>query len=255
MKIIILAAGYATRLYPLTLDTPKCLLPVSGKSILDRLLQKIAAIKEAESVWIVTNAKFFEKINAWKDSSQPKLFTKIVNDGTLSNETRRGAIADWDLAMEEAGRKSDVLLLAGDNLFESDLDGFIEFCRSKKGFVCVGLHDIKRRQLAAKKYGVLHIDAKGEVLSFEEKPDEPKSSLVGMGVYYFPKTMLSRVKEYLKEKENKDAPGHFIRWLVGRERIFGFLFPGMWYDIGDLRALENANRLFEKNLNKKGLNL
>ncbi len=243
MKVIILAAGYATRLYPLTLDTPKCLLSVGGQSILDALCHKISALGEVDEVIVITNAKFYGKLKSWKKKAPLRVPVRILNDGTLSNETRLGAIGDLSFAIKECGIHDDILMLASDNLFEEDLQGFLEFSIKNKGAVSVALHDIRDPKLAANRYGVLEVNAEKEVVSIEEKPAHPKSSLIGMGVYYFPKSTLEWVREYLKDKEAKDAPGHYIRWLVGRVKIFGFTFSGMWYDIGDLAALEEANKI------------
>ena len=244
MKAIILAAGYATRLYPLTLNTPKCLLSVSGRTILDRLFEKLRALSDLDEVIIVTNAKFYGQLEDWKKSGRFPFSLKILNDGTLSNDTRLGAIGDLDFVLKNLHIQDDILMLASDNLFESNLNGFVDFSRSKKDKVCVALYDIKDTALAANKFGVLEVDGAGEVKGIEEKPEKPRSSLIGMGVYYFPKQSLGFISEYLKDPNAKDAPGHYVRWLLGRAGIFGFLFSGLWYDIGDLKALEEANKIF-----------
>ena len=246
MKTVILAAGYATRLYPLTLDRPKCLLSVGGRTLLDALCGKLAAVPEMDEAVIVTNDKFFPQLEAWRLGFKSRVPLRIVNDGTRSNETRLGAVGDLALAIRQAEISGDILMLASDNLFDEGFEGFIAFCKSKGGAVCIGLHDIGDPAKAAKKFGVIQTDAAGRVTGIEEKPECPQSPLIGMGVYYFPKGTLAFVGEYLSSKSAQDAPGHYIRWLFGRTAIFGFLFGGMWYDIGDLKALEEANRIFGK---------
>jgi len=245
MQAIILAAGYATRLYPLTENKPKCLLTVGGRTILDSIVAKIEKIRGCEGLLIVTNAKFYEQLNTWKKNSSSRLPIRVLNDGTTSNDTRLGAIGDLGLALREGRIQTDVLMLASDNLFDQELDDFVRFAQSKKNGVSTAVYDIGDPQLAANKYGVFETDGTGKVLSIEEKPAAPRSSLIGMGVYYFPAGSLGRVAEYLADKNAKDAPGYYVRWLSERVAVFGFKFQGMWYDIGDLKALEEANTLFK----------
>lgn len=244
MKAVILAAGYATRLYPLTLNTPKCLLKVGDQTILDALCRKLEAVSKIDEVLIVTNAKFFEQLNTWKDKTSFRFPVRILNDGTTSNETRLGAIGDFDFLIKKCGISADVIMLASDNLFESDLAGFLNFCETKKDSISVGLYDIQDPRLASKKFGVLEIDSESRVVGMEEKPEHPRSSLIGMGIYFFPQSTLKYVPEYLAQKEAKDAPGYYLQWLYPRVKIFGFLFKGLWYDIGDLNALEEAKKIF-----------
>ena len=242
MIAVILAAGYATRLYPLTQDTPKCLLPVGGRSILELLCEKTSLLKNLKEIVVVTNDKFFVQLENWKSQTKSKIPLNILNDGTRSNEARLGAIGDFGLAIHQARIDSDVLLLAGDNLFDQDFGDFVSFAGQKPDALTVAVHDLKDPALAAKKYGVLEVDASGQVLNLEEKPENPKTSLIGMGVYYFPRSILKWVPIYLSEKNSKDAPGYFVRWLLKKIKIFSFLFQGLWYDIGDLKSLEEANQ-------------
>lgn len=246
MKAVILAAGYATRLYPLTENMPKCLLTVGGRTILDSICEKIVRVKKADEIVIVTNAKFFQQLEDWKNKRSFRVPVRILNDGTLSNDTRLGAIGDLGLSLEKAKIESDVLLLASDNLFDQELAHFVAYAEPKKDSVSIAVYDIKDPMLAAKKFGVVEKDASGKVLNIEEKPERPRSSFIGMGVYYFPKNTLRLVTEYLGQKNAQDAPGHYVRWLMGKVDIFSFLFSGMWYDIGDLKALEEANQIFKQ---------
>jgi glucose-1-phosphate thymidylyltransferase len=245
MKAVILAAGYATRLYPLTLDKPKCLLIVDGQTILDTIVDKLNAVQELDEIVIVTNAKFFAQLEEWKKKSKSRLPVRVLSDGTTSNDNRLGAIGDLKFSIRECHIDTDVLMMASDNLFEEALTGFIRFARSRKEHVTVALYDIKDKSLASKKFGVLEMNQDSEITGIEEKPEQPKSSLIGMGVYYFPKDSLKRVEEYLSRRDANDAPGYYVRWLLKRVKIFGFLFSGLWYDIGNLQALEDANRTFK----------
>ncbi len=250
MKAVILAAGYATRLYPLTQDTPKCLLRVGSGTILDSLCRKLESVPKIDEILIVTNAKFFGQLDAWKDRSHLRCPVRVLNDGTTSNQTRLGAIGDFDFLIRECRLRTDVLMLASDNIFESGLEAFVEFCETKQSSISVGLYDIGDPQRASRKFGVLEMDATGKITGMEEKPQHPRSSLIGMGIYFFPRNMLRTVAEYLGQKEAQDAPGYYLQWLYRRVPIFGFLFKGLWYDIGDLKALEEARKLFN-HLNDK----
>lgn len=245
MKAVILAAGYATRLYPLTQNTPKCLLEVGDRTILDLLCEKMSAVPEIDELFIVTNARFYPLFEEWKCLLRCRVPVRIFNDKTTSNDNRLGAIGDLGLVLKEARVVSDVLLLASDNLFEQKLEAFVSFAHSKKDAVVLAVYDIGDKRLAAGKFGVIESDASGKVITMEEKPAKPRSSFIGVGAYYFPAATLPRVFEYLAGKDAQDAPGHYMRWLVGKVKIFSFQFFGMWYDIGDLAALEAARRLFQ----------
>ena len=242
MKAVILAAGYATRLYPLTLNTPKCLLEVGGRTILDLLCTKLLRLKGLEEIIVVTNAKFFSQLTAWKKKTRLSCPVRVLDDGTLSNETRLGAIGDLHFAIGQGGLQTDLLMLASDNLFDAGFEDFVRFAKEKKDKICVGLYDIRDPKLAAGKFGVLEVNGSGRLTGMEEKPERPKSTLIGMGIYYFPKETLGFAREYLSGSSAKDAPGFYVKWLMEKTSIFGFLFSGMWYDIGDLKSLEEARQ-------------
>ena len=247
MKVLILAAGYATRLYPLTEKLPKCLLKVGPDTLLDRLIRKLEAVPELTDILIVTNARFYRQLSDWRKDLKSRLSVKVIQDGTRSNEERLGAIGDFDLAIREENIRTDVLMLASDYLFDQDLNEFTAFCHQRSDSVTVAVYDLGDPKLAAGKFGVLELDADSKVTGMEEKPKEPKTALIGVGVYFFPKCSLPLVREYLRRPEAQDAPGHFVRWLHEKgQSIFGFHFKGMWYDIGDLNALKEANLIFNK---------
>lgn len=245
MTVIILAAGYATRLYPLTINQPKCLLKVGGRTILDLLCDKLKGLSQVKELIVVTNAKFFGQLEDWRKAKDiGGVHITVLNDGTTSNETRLGAIGDLQFAIDSRKVTGDVLMLASDNLFDPDFKDFIRFAE-EKGEVSVGLHDIGDPRRASKKYGVLETGPDGKIVSIEEKPEYPRSSLIGMGIYYFPGGSLKRIREYLSGPDAKDAPGFYVRWLSERVPVFGYAFPGRWFDIGDTASLEEADRIFK----------
>lgn len=250
MKALILAAGYAVRLKELTSDMPKPLLEIGRRRIIDRLLDKIVNIKEASALYIITNDKFFEKFSDWLKNSKYHDKITLLNDGSVSNETRLGAIKDLEIAIREGGIDDDLLVVAGDNLFEFDLNEFLKFSQARRDGTSVALYDIRDYKLA-KRFGVVKADEDGRVVDFEEKPEDPKSTLISTGIYYFPKEKLSFIKEYLKISERSDAPGYYISWLVKKDRVYGFAFSEDWYDIGDIESYKKANSEYLEKENRR----
>ena len=245
MNVVILAAGYAVRLEPLTLTTPKPLLEVGGKRIMDRLMDKISVLSDVTSVTVISNAKFFDKFVAWKAGSGYKAKIALVNDGSTANDNRLGAIRDLMLATDSVGAREDLLVIAGDNLFDFELDSFIKFAKSHDSGVSIALYDIGRTDLA-KNFGVLKIGAGNRVVDFEEKPEHPKSTLVSTGIYYFPKDRINMLKEYAKTQERMDAPGYYISWLAGNHEVYGCPFKEDWYDIGNIESYKKADAEYKK---------
>jgi glucose-1-phosphate thymidylyltransferase len=243
MKVIILAAGYAVRLQPLTINTPKPLLAVGGKTILDRIFGKIDAIKGWDAAYIVTNAKFSGNFEAWRMASKYGDKVTVINDGTTTNENRLGAIKDLEIVVRGCAIDDDLLVVAGDNLFDFDLDVFIEFAKTKQDGVSVALYDVGSKELA-KNYGIVKLDDDQQVIDFEEKPKEPKSTLASTGLYYFPKNKLSFIEKYVKMQNKLDAPGYYIGWLSKADKVYGLRFLEDWYDIGSIESYKEADRKY-----------
>ncbi|MBW2645829.1 MAG: nucleotidyltransferase family protein [Deltaproteobacteria bacterium] len=244
MKGLILAAGYGTRLYPLTLDRPKPLVKVGGRTILERLLKKFEELDSCEEVYIVTNARFYDMIAKWVKGKSFSVEVKVINDMTTSNEGRLGAIGDINLVLEKEDPCDDVLIVAGDNLFEFNISDFIDFAGEKERF-SVALFDIKDRKLA-QKYGIVSLDSNQKVNDFQEKPSSPKSTLASTGVYYLPKSKLPMMDTYMKTDLVKDAPGNFVKWVSENDEVYGYVFNEGWYDIGDKASLEKADIEYRK---------
>jgi len=231
VKALILAAGYATRLSPLTDDRPKQLLPVGGRPIVDWIVDNIRRAG-IDDIRLVTNARFAPLFEEWSDG------VPILDDGTSTNETRLGAIGD----IQFADLDDDALIVAGDNLFDYELSGFVEFWQSRGGSA-VAVHDVGSKELA-QKYGVIAVDADDRIVDFTEKPEEPASTLVATATYLYTRAHLRLVDTYLAEGNPRDQPGHLVAWLQSREPVYAYRFAGGWYDVGDLgQLLEADNRL------------
>lgn len=247
MKVIILAAGYATRLYPLTLTQPKPLLGVAGKPMVDYVLDNLATLPGLDRVYLVTNAKFAEHFERWAENyraTKAKLNFTIFNDGSTDDSNKLGAIGDLNLILDREKIDDDIVVVAGDNLFSQTLEAFGTFSLAKNQPV-LGIYDVGSLD-QARKYGVVDVDASGRIVSFEEKPQHPASSQIGIALYYYPKAVLPLIREYVAEGNNPDQPGRLIQWLYPRTPVYTWNVPGLWFDIGSKETLEEANRIFEK---------
>ncbi|MBU4149683.1 MAG: nucleotidyltransferase family protein [Candidatus Omnitrophica bacterium] len=246
MKALLLAAGYATRLYPLTLDKPKPLLPVAGKPVLEYMLDIAEPLKEVDEIFVVTNHKFAVYFEEWSKGYKSNKKIVVVDDGTLSNDDRLGATGDIEFVIKDKGIKDDLLVLAGDNIFNTPLEGFLSFSYSKRPSVSIGLYDVKDLELA-KKYGIVSLDKNNRVLEFQEKPANPLSTLAAKCLYFFPKENLDVLRAYLNTDNSGDAPGYFLQWLCKKEHMYGYIFQDeKWFDIGDKESYEEANKAFKK---------
>ena len=247
MKVIILAAGYATRLYPLTLTQPKPLLPVAGKPLIDHVLDNLAPIGDIDRVYVVTNAKFAGHFQQWSEdyrAHKAKLNFTIVNDRSTDDTNKLGAIGDIHFVLTSQYVADDIIVVAGDNLFSEKLSAFGRFCREKQAPV-LAVYDVGNLD-EIKKYNAINLDASGRITFFEEKPKNPTSTLTGIALYYYPKATLPLIQQYVAEGNNPDQPGRLIQWLYPRLPVYTWTVPGLWYDIGSKETLEEANRIFAR---------
>ena len=245
MKVLILAAGYATRLYPLTQNQPKPLLPVAGKPMIEYVLDNIEPIGGIDRVYVVTNAKFAGHFQKWADTyraTKSKLDFTIVNDGSTDDTNKLGAIGDLHFVMKKEIVNDDLLVVAGDNLFSESLEAFGKFCRQKNAPV-LGVYDVGSLE-EIKKYNSISMDAKGRITFFEEKPKNPTSTITGIALYYYPKSTLPLIKQYIAEGNNPDQPGRLVQWLYPKIPVYTWVVPGLWFDIGSKESLEEANKIF-----------
>jgi glucose-1-phosphate thymidylyltransferase len=247
MKVIILAAGYATRLYPLTLTQPKPLLPVAGKPMIDYVLDNLAPIGGIDRVYVVTNAKFAGHFQKWADdyrAAKAKLNFTIANDGSTDDTNKLGAIGDIHFVLKSQNVDDDIIVVAGDNLFSEKLPDFGRFCRQQNAPV-LAVYDVGDLE-QIKKYNAITLDGEGRITFFEEKPKKPTSTLTGIALYFYPRSTLPLIQQYIAEGNNPDQPGRLIQWLYPRVPVYTWKVPGRWYDIGSKETLEEANRIFAR---------
>lgn len=243
MDAIILAGGYATRLYPLTENTPKPLLNVAGKPIIEYIIKKLEQIDLVNKIYIVTNDKFEQHFKKWLSNFDAERPIEVVNDGTKSNEDRLGALGDVHYVINLKNLDNDIIVIAGDNLFEVPLADVVNFFRKRKSNIIV-LHDVRDFELA-KNYGIVEI-SNNIVVNFEEKPASPKSTLASTGIYLFPKRTISLIKKYIAQGNNSDRTGIFIEWLHKRDIVYSYVTDKKWYDIGSIEQLEKANKYYRQ---------
>jgi glucose-1-phosphate thymidylyltransferase len=243
MKAIILAGGYATRLRPLTDDRSKCLLPVGGKPMVGWILERVREVEEIDEVHVVTNSRFAWDFERW---AKLKEGVTVHDDGTSSNEDRLGAIGDVAFTLDRAGIvDDDVIVIAGDNLFEYDLQDYVDFWRSKGVASAVAVRDVGDLRLASQ-YGIVELDSDDRMIEFVEKPAEPASTLAATATYIYHREHVPLVGRYLAEGNAPDQSGSFIEWLRSREPVYGFWFTGVWLDIGDKEQLLAADNLLRR---------
>lgn len=247
MQALILAAGYATRLYPLTEHTPKALLPIGGKAMLDYLMEALVKIPQMTAVHLVTNARFAGQFGEWAQKMEPvygPLTPKIWDDGTHDNATRLGAIGDIQFVLDRAHIREDLLIAASDNFFTFDLNLFAqEF--EKTGQDCLTAQPMEDVD-TLRRFAVAALDEKGTVLDLEEKPREPKTNLAVYALYLYRADTLPLFAQYLAEGNNPDSPGHFPGWLYTKKPVHAFIFPGTCVDIGTVESYREVCEAYRR---------
>ena len=243
MKFIILAAGYAIRLHPLTENKPKPLLKVAGKVMIEYIISKVEELSPVDNIYIVTNDKFARQFINWLHNFDTKKPIMIISDGTKNNDDRLGALGDINYVINAKNLDDDLIVIAGDNIFELSLQDVVTPFNEEKQNIVV-LHDVKDIELA-KHYGVVQVDENKLIVNFEEKPISPKSTLISTGIYLFPKKTLPSIKKYIDQGNNPDKTGDFIEWLHKRDTVYAYVTDKKWYDIGSLEQLEKADKNFK----------
>ncbi len=250
MKALILAAGYATRLYPLTQNTPKPLLKLRTRPIIDYILEKIEQVGDINRISVVTNNKFYAQFDEWltpKLAYSPERYI-LINDGSNTVEDRLGAIGDISLAIEKGKIEDDLLIVAGDNLFDFNLNDFIKFGLEKKPSHSICLY-LPNNNPDFSRFGIAQINESSQVVDFEEKPEIPKSNLIATCIYFIPKEKLYLITKYLRDGNHNDTPGSYMRWLAKNDEVYGRICDGTWFDLGDFDAISEALLYLNGNLN------
>ena len=241
MKCLILAAGYATRLYPLTENFPKPLLKVKDKTILDWLVDDIDQSRQVDEYIVVSNHKFAHHFEDWAKTKSQKV--TVVDDGTSSNETRLGAVKDVQYAIEKLGIDDDMLVIAGDNVLDFSLTKFISYAKEKKSSCVFRYYEPTLAKL--QKTAVMVVDETDKILTLDEKPKEPKSNWACPPFYYYTKEDTSLVKKGIESGCGTDAPGSYVAWLCTQTDVYGMLMPGSRYDIGDLKSYQEVQETYK----------
>jgi len=238
MNALILAAGYATRLYPLTLNRAKPLLVVGGKPIIEWVVDNLQGVPDLETIYVVTNDKFAADFQAWSEGYQnrhPQFKFKIVNDGSKSDDDKLGAIGDINFVVTRENLSQSSLLI-----FTESLQGFVVCAKGSEA--TVGVYDVGDRE-AIKKYGNVLIDEDGIITHLEEKPQKPRGTLAAIALYYYSPAVLSLLTTYLAAGNNADQPGRFVQWLYTRKPVKTYQIKGKWLDIGSKETLEKADAI------------
>ncbi len=230
----------------MTRDIPKPLLEVKGRPIVEHIVARISEIPDVDEIFIVTNAKFFPRFEEWLVEARTRfqLPVKLVNDGTVSNDDRLGQVGDINFALEKEKVDDDLIVVAGDNLFNfSLLPACNAFSRQQR--ILNPLYE-SRSYKAARESGSVVVDEEtNEFVEFLEKSPTPRSTLISLGIYFFPRQKLQLIGKYIAEKNNPDKMGYFIMWLMQREKVVGYVYTEKWFDIGWIEALEAARKEFE----------
>ncbi len=238
MKCLILAAGYATRLYPLTENFPKPLLPIGGKTILDWLLDDIETSGEVDEYIVISNHKYAHHFEDWAKTKPYKI--TVVDDGTTSNETRLGAVKDVQFAIDELGLDGEMLVIAGDNLLDFSLNEFIKYAKRKKTSCTMRYYEPSIEKL--KKCGVVTVDKNDLIIKMTEKSPTPATNWCCSPFYYYTKEDICRIKEGIESGCGTDAPGEYLIWLCSKVKIHSMEMPGKRYDIGDIKSYEQTKK-------------
>lgn len=241
LKVIVLAAGFATRLGELGERCAKSLLDIGGKPLIEYIVDKVNEIDEVDDIIVVSNDKFYDDFVKWKGDSE-HVRVKILNDGSTSLEDKRGTLGSLEFVLGSEYIDDDILVLAGDNLIEFSLRDFYERFK-ENGKSLIAVYDIRDIEKVRNRYGVVVLDDE-KVVDFQEKPSEPKSTIKSFLCYLFKPGVRDLLNEYLREG-NPDASGYFIEWLCLRDNIYAYDvgFSNV-YDIGSLEGLESVRRAF-----------
>lgn len=243
MKAILLVAGYATRLYPLTKDMPKALLKIGEKEILTHIYEEVETLENVDEIYVITNHKFYEHFCKWGNGLNSSKKITVIDDGTTNEDNRRGAIGDIKYTIDKQNIKDDIIVIAGDNFFTYKLkDLYSYYNKVQDNCVCVKeIDDIEQ----LKAFAVACVDDNNKLIDLEEKPNNPKSNIAVFATYIYTKSTIPMFEQYLNEGNKPDAPGYFVEWLYKRKNVYAYKFKGECYDIGTLKSYETVNEMYK----------
>lgn len=240
MKAIILAAGYATRMYPLTENKPKALLPLRGKPVINYIIEQINNLACVNGIFVVTNSRFYPHFNEWAKNAPTTLPVEVLDDGTTNNENRRGAVGDVAFTINEKKIDDEILVIASDNYFTFDLREQLAKFRETGSDTLAAIRLDDEEKLKA--FAVAVLSAEGKVLELEEKPQKPKSNTAIFAIYFFRKETVPLFEKYLREGHSPDNIGAFPQWLLQNHDLYAYKMNGECYDIGTIEMYEKLNK-------------
>lgn len=244
MKCILLCAGYATRLFPLTENFPKALLEIGKRPLLDYILDEVNELDEVDEIYLVTNAKYTPHFEKWAEAKANKKPITVLNDGTTSNTDRLGAIGDIKYTIDKMNIQDDLIIIAGDNLFTFKLKDMMDYYKKVKTPV-VSVKEINDKNVL-KGLAVVAVDENNTMIDCVEKPEDPRSNLGAFAEYIYPKEVIGMIDEYINEGNNKDAPGNLVSWLYKKTTVKVYKFDGECYDVGTHESLREVNEIYSK---------
>lgn len=240
MKAIILLAGYAVRLYPLTKDKPKALLTINDQPLMDLLFEKLDKIKQIDEAILISNARFYKNFVDWSKTYKGNKKITVLNDGTTCNEDRLGAIGDLIFAIKECKIDEDIMVLAGDHYFKFELKDFYNFYQKYETDCCIG--DIIEDKEYLKQFGVGVLNKDNILIEMQEKPQNPKSNYRILAFYLYKRSTLPLLNTYIKEGNNPDSPGNFLSWLYKRQPVHVYIVDKECVDIGTLNVYQALDK-------------
>jgi glucose-1-phosphate thymidylyltransferase len=244
MKAVVLAGGFAKRMWPLTRDKPKHLLPIAGRPMLDYVLEKLEPVSGLDRIFISTNVRFEARFKNYLGGIENKKKISVFVEETNSEREKLGSVGGLGYLVRENKIEDELLVIGGDNIFSFKMTDFLDYFISRKANA-VALYDVKSKA-KARLYGVVSINHNNKIIGFKEKPAKPQSTLVSTACYAFARKGVQNILRYLDEGNDPDKIGHFIEWLHRNDDVYGFVFGGVWFDVGSLESYDEANRYFSK---------
>jgi glucose-1-phosphate thymidylyltransferase len=244
MKAVVLAGGYARRMWPLTKERPKHLLHIAGRPMLDYVMASLEAVPAVEEIFVSTNMRFQDQFRDYLDGLSTGKRIRLFVEDTFSEEEKLGSVGALGYLIRENRLDDELLVIGGDNIFSFQMPDFIEYFHAK-GANTIALYDVGRKE-KARLYGVVDVDRECRIVGFQEKPSDPQSTLISTACYAFTRRGARNVLRYLDEGNDPDKMGYFIEWLYRHDDVYGYVFSGVWFDIGSIDSYRAADEYFSR---------